>query len=115
MQSAGWHFRLNGTGPFTGNLGIPSGVAQGICLGLADSLPIEITTVGVADSVIICWPFGSPAVESFSSNVNSIFKRKIPYNPDTVCVASITATIYAVWYQNCGGTMTVVAKKNISL
>lgn len=104
----------NGTGTFTGNLGIPSGVAQGICLGLADSLPIEVTTIGVADSVIICWPFGSPAVESFSSNVNSVFKRKIPYNPDTVCVASITATIYAVWYQNCGGTMTVVAKKNIS-
>ncbi|MBK8414135.1 MAG: hypothetical protein IPL22_06240 [Bacteroidetes bacterium] len=86
----------NGTGTFTGNLGIPSGVAQGICLGLADSLPIEVTTIGVADSVIICWPFGSPAVESFSSNVNSIFKRKIPYNPDTVCVGSITATIYAV-------------------
>jgi len=104
----------NGTGTFTGNLGIPSGVAQGICLGLADTLPIEVTTIGVADSVIICWPFGSPAVESFSSNVNSIFKRKIPYNPDTVCVASITATIYAVWYQNCAGTMTVVAKKNIS-
>ncbi|MBL0073888.1 MAG: hypothetical protein IPP34_19630 [Bacteroidetes bacterium] len=57
--------------------------------GLADSLPIEVTTIRSCRFGYYLLAVWSPAVESFSSNVNSIFKRKIPYNPDTVCVAKI--------------------------
>jgi gliding motility-associated-like protein len=98
--------------PFIANISNPSSASQGICLFSGnDSIAIKNTSVGLADSVVFCWPFGSPAVEGFSGNFTGVLKRKIPYNPDTVCVGVISSTVMAAFYQNCSGTMTKVGEQ----